>query len=328
LGQAKETPSTTTTLPATSRAEDARRTLDALPGSGSGWAKKDLDPETWKFFEKLDADGNEVIDANEQKRFTDAMESQAIAKTVNDADATNVPSALLSLKRRLRRLDKNRNGFGRTDVTEDAWLWLFRNYDKNTNDKLDASEELAFLTEFQLVATEHLQGKALIEALRPLFRKRDKNGNGVGADEVDAPSWRVLATYDTEPRNGRIDRNAEETRFLQDYQAKLSELLKLLVEAGDQPATPPANKKAAHLRATMKQFDTKGDGLDTTDVAADTWSMLFARYDTNKDGRLDAAESDKLVQEWEKWTEEPVAEPDAKVAVKRRVLTVRKIATR
>jgi hypothetical protein len=78
----------------------------------------------------------------------------------------------------------------------------------------------------------------------------------------------------------------------------------------------------------MKQFDTKGDGLDTTDVAADTWSMLFARYDTNKDGRLDAAESDKLVQEWEKWTEEPVAEPDAKVAVKRRVLTVRKIATR
>ncbi|MHC4408692.1 MAG: hypothetical protein ACYS0F_06790, partial [Planctomycetota bacterium] len=328
LGQAKETPATTTTLPATSRAQDVRRTLDTLPGSGSGWAKKDLDPETWKFFEKLDADGNEVIDTNEQKRLMDAMESQAIADTVNDSDATGVPSALLSLRRRLRRLDKNSDGFGRTDVTEDAWLWLFRNYDKNTNDKLDASEELAFQTEFQQVATEHVQGKALIEALRSLFRKRDKDGNGVGDDEVDAPSWQVLKTYDTEPRNGRIDRNAEETRFLQDYQAKLIELLKLLVEAGDQPATPPANNKAAHLRATMKQFDTKGDGLDTTDVAADTWSMLFAKFDTDKNGRLDATETDKWVKEWEKWTEEPVAEPDAKDAVKRRVLTVRKIGSR
>ena len=41
-----------------------------------------------------------------------------------------------------------------------------------------------------------------------------------------------------------------------------------------------------------------------------------------------ATETDKWVKEWEKWTEEPVDEPDAKDAVKRRVLSVRKIGSR
>ena len=79
----------------------------------------------------------------------------------------------------------------------------------------------------------------------------------------------------------------------------------------------------------MKQYDKNNDGLDTNDVPKDVWSTLFAKYDTNNNGRLDPAELSALVEEWKNWVEEdPVDEPGQADARKRRVLKIRKIGSR
>jgi WD40 repeat protein len=319
--------------PVTSGADTLQRKLDAMPRTKSGkagWAKKDFDEETWKFFEKLDVNKDDEIDPAEQKRFVDAMEKQALADTVNDPEATTMPTALFSLRRRLRKLDRAGDGVGRNDVPADTWLWVFRNFDTNPeNDRLDPTEELAFLVEFQSVATGFLSGTGtLVEVLRPLFRKRDKNGNGVDDREVDATTWNsVLTKYDTDPKNGRIDRNTEETNFLRDYHHKLSGLFQLLVEADRVRAAPPAKDRAAQLRANLKRMDKKNDGLDKGDVDASTWTDLLAQYDKNGNDWLEPAEEDELIQIWLKQIDESDGRSDEGDATKRSVLTIRKVAS-